>query len=145
MVINNMMKNFPITVSNIKNDYTMFGPNLSGTKAKKVRQNLDRVVMDYVDVPKDFQKVHTFVTLMENVMFLYGTSLLITLSYGIKFVMVEHIPTRRAKKLGKYFKKYVKIYSRSFMIVQTVFIDMEFDKTIDKLMENVIVNTSTAK
>ena len=140
-----MFQNCHITASDATNAHTMFAPNLLGTRGEILRQNLDRVVMDYVDVPKDSQKVHTFVTLMENVMFLYGTSLLITLSYGIKFVMVEHIPTRRAKKLGKYFKKYVKIYSRSFMIVQTVFMDMEFDTNIDKLMENVIVNTSTAK
>ena len=31
------------------------------------------------------------------------------------------------------------------MIVQTAIMDMEFEKTIDDLMANVVVNTSTAK
>ena len=39
----------------------------------------------------------------------------------------------------------MKIYSRSIMIVQTVLINMEINKTIDYLTENIIVNTSTDK
>ena len=39
----------------------------------------------------------------------------------------------------------MKIYSRIIMIAQTVLMDKEFDKTIDELMENVVVNTSASK
>ena len=39
----------------------------------------------------------------------------------------------------------MKIYFRSSMILQTVLMEMEFDKIIDEMMENIVVNTSSAK
>ena len=64
---------------------------------------------------------------------------------GIKFVTVEHGPTCTDKKLSKSLKTVMKLYSRSSGLVKTVLIEMESDKTIDELIENVIVNTSAAK
>ena len=52
MVRENMIKNLPITTSDATNSHTTFSPNLSGTRGKKVQHNLDRVVMDYVTVPR---------------------------------------------------------------------------------------------
>ena len=49
---------------------------------------MDRVVMDYVAVPKDFLKLHNFVTLVGDVMFLNGAPFLITMSRGKKMVTV---------------------------------------------------------
>ena len=39
----------------------------------------------------------------------------------------------------------MKIYSKSGIIVQTVLMDTEFNKTIDNLMENIVVKTSAEK
>ena len=60
--------------------------------------------MDYIDVPRDFLKLHNFVTLMADIMFVNGAPFLIAVSCGIKFVMVKHITTHTDKKLSKYFK-----------------------------------------
>ena len=67
-----------------------------------MQQNTDRVMMDYVAVPKHFMKLHKFVTSMEDVMFVNGAPFLIVMSHGIKFVAVKHIPACRAKQLSKY-------------------------------------------
>ena len=99
-----MIQNSPINASDISNAHTIFGTNLFGTRFKKVRQNPDRVVMDYVAVPKYLLKSHKFVNLVADVMFVNSTPFLITMSRGIKFVMVEYIPTRIAKKWSKYLK-----------------------------------------
>ena len=45
--------------------------------------------MDYVDVTKDFLKLHYFVTLVSDVMFVNGATLLITIPCGINFVAVN--------------------------------------------------------
>ena len=82
----------------------MFGPNLDGTRGNTVRQNPYRVVMDYVAVPKCFIKLHKFITLVENVMFVNGALLLITMSRGKQFVTAEYILTCTAKQLSKYLK-----------------------------------------
>ena len=36
-------------------------------------------------------------------------------------------------------------YAHGGMIVQTVLMDMEFSKTVDKLSDRTVVNTSTAR
>ena len=57
-----------------------------------------------IAVPKVFLKLHKFVTLVENVMFMNGTQLFITMSNGIKFVTVQHVVTHTAKQVSKYLK-----------------------------------------
>ena len=42
--------------------------------------------MNYVDVPKDFLKLHKFVTLVADTMFVDSTPLVIAMSRGIKLV-----------------------------------------------------------
>ena len=57
--------------------------------------------MDYVAVTNDFIKLHKFVTLVADVMFVNGATFLINVSHGIKFVMVKHITILTAKKSSK--------------------------------------------
>ena len=87
--------------------------------------------MDFVAVPKDFLKLHKFVTLVAYVIFVNGAPFLITMPCGIKYVTVKHIQTHTAKQLSKYLKQFMKIYSISSMILHTVFLYMDFNKTID--------------
>ena len=89
-----MIWKFPITTYDVNNFHNMFSQNLAGTNGNTVWQNTYRVVMYYIAVPKDFLKLHKFVTLVEDVMFVNGAPFLITMSRRIKFVTVEHITTR---------------------------------------------------
>ena len=83
MAINIIIKKSPITAYYVTNDHTMFGTNLAGTRGKTVQQNTDRVVMHYFAVPKYFLKLHKFVTLVADVMFVNGATFLINVSHGI--------------------------------------------------------------
>ena len=112
----------------------MFGTNLAGTRGKTVWQKSDGVVMYYVTVPKDLLELHKFVTLVAYLMFVNGATFLIIMSLGINFVTVKHIPTCTDKQMSKSLKRVMKIYSRSSMIIKTVRMDMEFNKTIDDLV-----------
>ena len=82
-----MIQKCHITESNVTNNHTMFSTNLSGTRVNKVRQNPDRVVMYYVSVPREFLKLHKFVNLVADMIFVNVTPLLITISNGIYFVL----------------------------------------------------------
>ena len=117
MVSINIIQNCSITASDFTNVQTMFGPNIARTRGNTVRQNPDIMVIYYISVPSYFLKIHKFVTIVADVMFVNGASLLITISRGIKFVISEHIPTRMAKKLSKSLNLVMKIYSRSGMIL----------------------------
>ena len=89
-----MILNCPINSSNVTNNHTMFGKNITGAMGNTVWHKPYRVAMDCVALLKYFIKLHKFVNIISDMMFVNGTPLLITISRGIKFVMVEHIPTR---------------------------------------------------
>ena len=93
MVIKNMIQNCPITASDTTNDHTLFGPNLSVIMSNTVWKKPNRVLMEYVAVPKNFFILHKFVTLVANVLFLNGEPFWITMSSGVQFVTVKLIPT----------------------------------------------------
>ena len=102
-------------------------------------------MIDYVAVPKGFLKLHKFVTVLAYVMFLNVAPLLITIKHGINYVTAKHIPTHMAKQLSKSLKRLMKICSRSSMTIQTVLMVMEFDNTINSIIINAVMNTSSAK
>ena len=101
--------------------------------------------MDYVAVKKYFIRIQNFVTFVEDMIFVNGVTFLITMTHGIHFLVIEHIPTHTAKELSESLKRAMTIYSRGGMILKTVLMDMEFDNTINELMGNVVVNTSVSK
>jgi hypothetical protein len=145
MVSASMIRNCPVHPTDVTNVNVIFGPDLAGTRGKTVRTAPDRVETDYVVVPREFMKLHKYVTLVADVMFVNGIAFLVTMFRGIKFVTSEHVPTHTAKQLSKSLKRIIQLYSRGGMIVQTILMDMEFDKTVEPLMGNVVVNTSAAR
>ena len=55
------------------------------------------------------------------------------------------MPIRTYNQSIKYFLKVMKIYSISRILLQTVLMDMGFEKTIDDLVYNSVVNTFATK
>ena len=144
-LVSNNLDNVPFTVTDIRNAKTIFGPDLAGVRGKTVRESPKHVVTDVVAIPRDFMKLHKFVTLVADVMFVNSVPFLVTSSRGIKFVTAEHLQSRTAKQLSKSLKRIMCLYSRGGMIVQTILMDMEFDKTKSELMDKVVVNTTAAR
>ena len=100
---------------------------------------------DYVAVTCDFLVLHKYATLVEAVCIIDSVAFLVTMSRGIKFVAVDFIRTRNAKQFSKSLKIVIKLYTRGSMKVQTILMDIEFDKIINNLMDNVVVKNSSAK
>ena len=134
-----------LTIHDVNNAHAIFGHDIAGVRGKTVGQKPDRVVTYYVAVPCDFLVLHKYVTLVTDVCFVSNAKILVTFSRGIKFVTVELISTRTAKQSSKILKRVMKLYTGEFMKVQTILMDMGFDKTVDGLMNNVVLNTSTGK
>ena len=89
--------------------------------------------------------MHKYATLVVDVLFVNNIPFLITISRGIKFVTVEHIPISMAKQLSKNLKIIMKFYSRGSTIVQTILMDTELYSTNDEFMGKTVVNTLAAK
>ena len=136
--------NCPLTIHDVNNAPVIFGPNIVRVRGKTFRKKPDRVMKYYVAVPRDFLEMHKYVTLVSDVCFVNNVAFLVTMSRGIKFVTVKFISTHTYKQLSKILKRVIKRYTRGYMKVQTILMYTEFDKTVDDMMDNVLVNTSAA-
>ena len=56
MVRSNMIVNFPVTFSDVKNAKLVFGPDITSLKGKSVMCNPASVVTDYVEIPREILK-----------------------------------------------------------------------------------------
>ena len=128
MVSSKSLKNCSIVADDVTNARSIFGPNLPGLRGKTVRQRPERVVPEYLDIPRDYYRLHHFVTLTADVMFVNGLPFLTTLSRDIRFGTAEHVPSRTAKQLAKSLMKVVKLYAMGGFVVRNVLMDGEFEK-----------------
>eukprot|EP00957_Ditylum_brightwellii_P179193 13652001-Ditylum_brightwellii.AAC.1 len=97
MISRKTLDNCPIVASDVTNAQTIFGPNRPGLKGKTVRQRPERIEPEYLGIPRDFYRLHHFVTLTADVMFVNGLAYFTTLGRGIRFGTAEHIPSRTAR------------------------------------------------
>ena len=75
-----------------------FGPYLSDVRGNKVRNKPRSIDMEeYVTTPEDIYKLHKFVTLAADVMFINGNAFTITSERTIKFVTINHIIIQTSK------------------------------------------------
>ena len=72
MVSQRSLKKSRITPQAIAHARTIFGQNRSGLRGFTVRAKPERVEPDFVEIPRDFYRLHKFVTLVGDVMFVDG-------------------------------------------------------------------------
>ena len=53
MARSNIIVNFPVTFSDVKNAKLIFGPDITSLKGKSVRRKLASIVADYVEIPRE--------------------------------------------------------------------------------------------
>jgi hypothetical protein len=85
MVHEKLLANCPVTVQDVNNAHHIYGQDLANIRGKTTRRKPEHVQVDYVQIPRDFVKMHKYVTLAADVMFVNGLPFLITLSRGISF------------------------------------------------------------
>ena len=92
MVSNKSLRNSDIRVKDVTNAHAIFGPHLPGLRGKTVRVKPTRVESEYLEIPDDFRKLHRYLTLTGDVMFVIGYPFLVTLSRNIRLFTVELLP-----------------------------------------------------
>ena len=143
MVHANLIANCPVTPSNISHAHKLFGENLAGLRGKTVHRKPEQVVMDYVKIPRDLIQTNKYVTLTADVMFVNNLAFVIMYWRVIGLIMAEFTPNSMARQLACNLRRIIALYSRAGFTIQTILMDMEFNKVIPELPE-VIINTSVA-
>ena len=91
------LKNCPVNVEDVSNSLAIYVPNRPILRGTKTRENPDRVTEGRIEIPQDFYRLHKFLTLLADLMFVGGLPFLITSLRHIKLSTAEFVPTRTAR------------------------------------------------
>ena len=72
MVSGKSLDNCSIVANDVTTARAIFGPSRPGLRGGKARQRPERVVPEYLGIPNDFYRLHHFVILTADVMFVNG-------------------------------------------------------------------------
>ena len=77
-----------------------------------MRKKPERVHGETLSIPRDIYKLHHYVTLTADLMYVNGVTFLTTLSRKIKLRTIEHVQTRTVASLSNALNKVLKLYAR---------------------------------
>ncbi len=95
-----------------------FGPDLANLRGKTTRTKPEHIRVDYVKIPQDFVKIHKYVTLVADIIFVNGMLFLATSLRGIRLVKIECLASQTAKCLAITLEKVKRVYGTAGFIVQ---------------------------
>ena len=78
---------------------------------------------EYVAFPKELVSRHKFISIADDVFFVDGIELLLTVAIKLKFVTVEHTSVCTANSLVKHIKRVLQVYDRARFTVRYVMMD----------------------
>ena len=81
MVRAGMIPNFSVALYDIKNDNTIFGPEIPSLKRVMVRPKPKTMVLNYITILKDIPQLHKTVAVVSDI--------LINISRHVKFTMFQ--------------------------------------------------------
>jgi hypothetical protein len=145
VVSNNFgINNGPINPIDISNADAIYGRNLGGIRGKTVRKKPEHIHGETIKIPKDFYKLHHFVTLTADIMYVNGVAFLTTLSRKISLQTVEHIQSQSAALLSRALTKVMKLNARGGFVVNLIMMDGKF-ATLESEFDIVEINTTAAR
>ena len=138
----NLLKDCPITNSDIINAHKIFGPDLANIRGKTVRRKPRHVNTELVDIPQALVDNKKNITLVADVMFINGVPFLVSSSRNMMLTTIEHAPDRKAPKLGYLIHRIMNTYACAGFNVHTILMDNEFEKIKDHV--HATLNTTAA-
>ena len=85
-----------------------------------------------MNIPRPLVDANTSVTLEADVMFVNSVPFLMPVSRNINLITIEHAPSPcTATSLGFLLQRIVRVYARAGFTVQTILMDIEFEKVRD--------------
>ena len=97
MVSSPSFKNCSVTVNRVTNAHAFFGPDLPDLAGRSTRQKPQRVVPDYMGIPRGLYERHKYVTLTVDVMFVKGIAFFVSLSRGLECTPVNMYLIKRQR------------------------------------------------
>ena len=114
----NLIKDCPVTVTDVGTAIKVWGPSIAMLKGKTVRTTPTPVRQDVIETLKEIQELHKDVTLTIDIFFVNNIPFFVTYSLVICFVLVTHLSSRKALTIFNSFKSMCNYYlHRGFQVV----------------------------
>jgi hypothetical protein len=97
----NTIKNCPIKSVHITNTHFIFGPSITGVRGKTFFHKPIRIEAEPGCIPDDFHRLHKFVVLTADVMFVNRIVFLTTLSHKLRLSTTKQLLTQKAWQLNR--------------------------------------------
>ena len=131
----------PITQTDVRIAYKIFGPILAGIWGKTTCRAICHAQPEYVKIPKSMIENNRRVTFTVDIMFVNQIQFIIMYGRGIILTTIEWLLNRMGKQLADNIKKVLQLYHKAGFIIQTVLMDVEFD-ILKPLLPMVNINTN---
>ena len=143
IIKNNLLPNIPISVKDVLNAETIFGPNLGSIKGKTTRRKPNTVKLTEIDIPYDIKELYSDVELSGDIMFINKIPFFISISHKIKFGTAEALKNRKSETILKAIKHIHSIYKRRGFNITNINLDGEFTSLKDDLLSlNITLNAA---
>ena len=127
MVRSVMMPKCLVSLNDINNSNTIFGPNVLSLKVKMVRRKTKPVISNYVNIPKEILQLHKMVLVAADTMFVNRVTFLVSIPRHVKFTKVQYIGKSTMVHISKSLENINGVYYRRGMYVETFYMDREFE------------------
>ena len=119
--------NCPITQRAIHIAKDIYGPNLGSLKGKTVQRTLPHLPSGVDLVPPELFKRHPGVTIAMDILFVNNMPFLLSMSHGLKFMMLEALPNRQVKTIKEKVWTICNMYQRHRFAMDSIYADSVFE------------------
>ena len=121
------LANCPITRHAIHVAQDIYGPNLSSLKGKTIQWTLPHLPSGVNPIPLDLLERHPSVTIVLDILFINNIPLLLSRSWGLKFMTIEALPNRQIKTIREKIGTICRLYQDRGIGVDSIFVHAEFE------------------
>ena len=127
IVDNDLLKNCPVTRSDVIAAEDIFGPNVDALQGKTTRTKPNIIRTMFQDVPQTIMTAHRHVTITGDLMFVNRIPFLVTRSRIIKFGTVDNVLSTKIPVLLASLKPVISIYRKRGFRVRIMLMDGQFE------------------
>ena len=131
-LVNNLIRNCPVTVQDAKRAVLIYGPDLANIKGHTTKRKGSHIPsFAPLTLPSYIIKHHRKITLCVDIFYVQGITFFHSISRKIKFRTASHIPNRKSATILEAIKLTMAQYERRGFEIADIHADQEF-KCIEK-------------
>eukprot|EP00980_Cylindrotheca_fusiformis_P016549 scaffold4962_cov112-Cylindrotheca_fusiformis.AAC.3 len=144
LIRQNLVKNCPITIEDVKLAEKIFGPDISTIKGKSTRPRPQAVIDDYIEIPEELTMHHQDLVMCMDIMFINQCAFLTTIDKSVQFRMTIPIENRSKDELFRGLDVALRYYNKADFRIKRIECDGEFRVMMDQVQDDLDVEMNYA-